>query len=73
MKRYLESVPIGGRRPRYEQLMQALADVAQDPSHPAWPKAMAMVLERTDGAVAKTLKIEGELPLKVVVRGERDG
>jgi hypothetical protein len=55
-----------------EAAMNSLAVVAQRPDHPAWRAAIAMVLERVDGAVPKTLRIEGELPLKVTIRGDRD-
>lgn len=55
-----------------QAVMNSLAVVAQNPSHPAWKAAVAMVLERVDGSVPKTLTIQGELPLKVVVRGDRD-
>lgn len=72
LKRLLSQVEPGSRETRYEAVMRTLATVAADERHPAWPKAVQMVLDRTDGAVAKTLRIEGELPLKVVVRGDRE-
>ena len=55
-----------------QAIAHAALQVAQDPNHPAFGVAQKLVWERADGAVAKTLRIEGELPLKVVVRGDRD-
>jgi len=55
-----------------EKAVGTIITVATDTRHPSWAKAMGMLLDRVDGSVAKKLEIEGELPLKVTVRGSRD-
>lgn len=55
-----------------QAIAHAALIVAQDPMHPAFGVAQKLVWERADGAVPKKLEISGDLPLKVVVRGDRE-
>lgn len=74
LKRMLET-EASERHPglsRLQAIALTAARVAEQPEHPAWGVAQKLVWERNDGSVAKTLKIEGELPLKVTIRGDRD-
>lgn len=57
---------------RLELMARIHARVALDPSHPHWATALKTAYERVDGSVPKKLEISGELPLKVVVRGDRE-
>ncbi len=61
------------RAKREERFAEEVVKVALDSRHPAWKAAASMLLDRVDGAVAKKLELEGELPLKVVLRGDRGG
>jgi hypothetical protein len=48
------------------QIARRLIEVAQDPSHPQWGKAVGIVLDRIDGPVSREVFAPTILPPKVI-------
>jgi hypothetical protein len=58
-------------RSQATQIARRLIEVAQDPSHPQWSKAVTVILDRIDGPVSREVIAPSILPPKVIRFGER--